>query len=83
MSTGYKFNEWNLPLDQEPHCFMNFTQWKDKLFWEPTLKRLQKVTSTEWDLVSWMTSDFEVEIGAQIMDNVAQRELFCYNFSGH
>jgi hypothetical protein len=25
MPIGFKFNEWNLPLDQEPHRFMNFT----------------------------------------------------------
>jgi hypothetical protein len=26
MPIGFEFNEWNLPLDQEPHRFMNFTQ---------------------------------------------------------
>jgi hypothetical protein len=25
MPIGFEFNEWNLPLDQEPHRFMNFT----------------------------------------------------------
>jgi hypothetical protein len=25
MPTGYKFNQWNLPLDHGCHCFMNFT----------------------------------------------------------
>jgi hypothetical protein len=27
MPIGFEFNEWNLPLDQESHRFMNFTQW--------------------------------------------------------
>jgi hypothetical protein len=61
-STGYEFNEWNFPLDQGPHRFMNFTQWGDKLEWEPALKRPLKITSTEWDSMSWMTFDHEVEI---------------------
>ena len=26
MSIGFEFNEWNLPLNQEVHRFMNFTQ---------------------------------------------------------
>ena len=26
MPIGFEFNEWNLPLDQELHHFMNFTQ---------------------------------------------------------
>jgi hypothetical protein len=25
MPIGFEFNEWNLPLDQELHRFMNFT----------------------------------------------------------
>jgi hypothetical protein len=25
MPIGFEFNEWNLPLDQKPHRFMNFT----------------------------------------------------------
>jgi hypothetical protein len=39
MPIGFEFNEWNLPLDQEPHRFMNFTQWGDKVTWDRTLKR--------------------------------------------
>jgi hypothetical protein len=26
MPIGYEFNEWNFPLDQGPHYFINFTQ---------------------------------------------------------
>jgi hypothetical protein len=33
MPTGYKFNKFNLPLDQKPHHFMNFTQWGDTMLW--------------------------------------------------
>jgi hypothetical protein len=36
--------------------------------WDPTLKRPQMITSSEWDLMSWMTSDYEVEIQAQSME---------------
>jgi hypothetical protein len=62
MPIGFEFNEWNLPLDQELHRFMNFTQWGDKVTWDQTLKRPQMITSLEWDPMSWMTSDNEVEI---------------------
>jgi hypothetical protein len=30
--------------------------------WDQTLKRPQMITSLEWDPMSWMTSDNEVEI---------------------
>jgi hypothetical protein len=62
---------------------MNFTQWGDKLTWESVLKRPQKITLIEWDLMLWMTSDYEIEIQAQSMDNTTQHELFCHNFGGH
>jgi hypothetical protein len=65
MPTSYEFNEWNFPLDHGPHRFMNFTQWRDKLKREPTL--------TEWDSMSWMTFDYEVEIRAQSIDDAAKR----------
>jgi hypothetical protein len=83
MPTGYEFNEWNFPLDQGPHRFMNFTQWGDKLEWEPALKRPLKITSTKWDSMSWMTFDNEVEIRARSIDDTAKREIFCHNFGGH
>jgi hypothetical protein len=62
MPIGFEFNEWNLPLDYEPHRFMNFTQWGHKVTWDRTLKRPQMITSLESDPMSWMTSDNEVEI---------------------
>jgi len=83
MPIGFEFNEWNLPLDLEPHRFMNFTQWGDKLTWDRTLKRPQIITSLEWDAMSWMTSDYEVEIRARSMEDEGQREIFCRNFGGH
>jgi hypothetical protein len=83
MPIGFEFNEWNLPLNQEPHRFMNFTQWGDKVTWDPTLKRPQMITSLEWDPMSWMTSDNEIEIRAQSMEDEAERRVFCPNFSGH
>jgi hypothetical protein len=79
----YEFNEWNLLLDQEPHRFMNFTQWGDKVTWDPTLKRPQMITSLEWDPMSWMTSDNEVEIWARSMEDEAECEVFCQNFGRH
>jgi hypothetical protein len=83
MPIGFEFNEWNLPLDQEPHRFMNFTQWGDKVTWDRTLKRPQMITSLEWDPMSWMTSDNEVEIRAQSMEDEAEHEVLCRNFGGH
>jgi hypothetical protein len=83
MPIGFEFNEWNLPLDQEPHRFMNFTQWGDKVTWDPTLKRPQMITSLEWDPMSWMTSNNEVEIQARSMEDEVEREVFCQNFGGH
>jgi hypothetical protein len=62
---------------------MNFTQWGDKLQWESAMKRPQKITSTEWDSISWMTFDYEVEILARSIDDAAKRKLFCCNFGGH
>jgi hypothetical protein len=47
MPTGYEFNKWNFLLDQGPHRFMNFTQWRDKLEWKPALMRPLKITSTK------------------------------------
>src|SRR5450759_2933129 len=83
MPIGFEFNEWNLPLDQEPHRFMNFTQWGDKVIWDRALKRPQMITSLEWDPMSWMISDYEVEIRARSMEDDGQREVFCRNFGGH
>jgi hypothetical protein len=83
MPIEYKFNEWNLLLDQEPHRFMNFIQSGDKVTWDPTLKRPQMITSLEWDPMLWMTSDNEVEIRAQSMEDEVKREVFCQNFGGH
>ena len=83
MPIGFEFNEWNLPLDQEPHRFLNFTQWGDKMTWDHTLKRPQMITSLEWDPMSWMTSDYEVEIRARSMEDEGEREVFCRNFGGH
>jgi hypothetical protein len=83
MPIGFEFNEWNLPLDQEPHRFMNFTQWGDKVTWDRTLKRPQMITSLEWDPMSWMTSDNEVEIRVQSMEDEGEHEVFCRNFGGH
>ena len=83
MPIGFEFNEWNLPLDQEPHRFLNFTQWGDKMTWNHTLKRPQMITSLEWDPMSWMTSDYEVEIRARSMEDEGQCEVFCQNFGGH
>jgi hypothetical protein len=83
MPIGFEFNEWNLPLDQELHRFMNFTQWGDKVTWDRPLKRPQMITSMEWDPMSWMTSDNEVEIQAQSMEDEGEREIFCRNFGGH
>jgi hypothetical protein len=83
MPIRFEFNEWNLPLDQEPHRVMNFTQWGDKVTWDRTLKRPQMITSLEWDPMSWMTSDNEVEIRARSMEDEGEHEVFCGNFSGH
>jgi hypothetical protein len=83
MPIGFEFNEWNLPLDQEPHRFMNFTQWGDKVTWDRTLKRPQMITSLEWDPMLWMTFDNEVEIRARSMEDEGEREVFCRNFGGH
>jgi hypothetical protein len=83
MPIGFEFNEWNLPLDQEPHRFMNFTQWGDKVTWDRTLKRPQMITSLEWDPMSWMTSDNEVEIWVWSMEDEGEHKVFCRNFGGH
>jgi hypothetical protein len=82
MPSGYEFNEWNLLLDQEPHRFMNFIQWGNKVTLDPTLKRPQMITSLEWDPMSWMTSNNEVEIRARSMEDEAERKVFCQNFGG-
>jgi hypothetical protein len=41
------------------------------------------ITSLEWDPMSWMISGYEVEIGAQSMENEAKRKVFCQNFGGY
>jgi hypothetical protein len=51
--------------------------------WDPTLKKPQMITSLEWDPMSWMTSDNEVEIRARSMENEVECEVFCRNFGGH
>jgi hypothetical protein len=83
MPIKFEFNEWNLLLNQELHHFMNFTQWRDKVTWDPTLKRPQMITSLEWDPMSWMTSDNEVKIWALSMEDETERKVFCRNFGGH
>jgi hypothetical protein len=83
MPIRYEFNEWNLLLDQEQYCFMNFIQWGDKVTWDSTLKRPQMITSLEWDPISWMISDNEVEIRARSMEDEVERKVFCRNFGGH
>jgi hypothetical protein len=83
MPIGFEFNEWNLPLDQEAHRFMNFTQWGDKETWDRTLKTPQMIISLEWNPMSWMTSDNEVEIRARSMEDEGERHVFCRNFGGH
>jgi hypothetical protein len=35
------------------------------------------ITSLKWDTMLWMTSDNEVEIRAQSMEDEAEREVFC------
>jgi hypothetical protein len=45
--------------------------------WDRTLKRLQMITSLEWDPMSWMTSDNEVEIWARSMEDEGEHEVFC------
>ena len=47
------------------------------------LKRPQIITSLEWDPMSWMTSDYEVEIRARSIKNEGQRKVFCQNFGGY
>ena len=83
MSIRFEFNEWNLPLDQEPHRFMNFTQWRNKVTWDQTLKKPQMIISLECDPMSWMTSDNEVEIRARSMKDEVEHEVFFQNFGGH
>jgi hypothetical protein len=83
MPIEFEFNEWNLPLDQEPHCIMNFTQWGDKVTWDQTLKRPQMIASLEWDPMSWMISDNEVEIQARSMEDEGEHEVFYRNFGGY
>jgi hypothetical protein len=41
------------------------------------------ITSLEWDPMSWMTSDNEVEIRARSMEDEGEREVFCRNFGRH
>jgi hypothetical protein len=48
--------------------------------WDPALKRPQMITSLEWDPMSWMTSNYEVEIRARSMEDGAEREVFCSKF---
>jgi hypothetical protein len=47
------------------------------------LKRPQMITSLKWDLMLWMTSNYNVEIQAQSMENEVERTVFCQTFSGH
>jgi hypothetical protein len=41
------------------------------------------ITSLEWDPMSWMTSNNEVEIRVLSMEDEGEREVFCRNFGGH
>jgi hypothetical protein len=41
------------------------------------------ITSLEWDPMSWMIFDNEVEIRARSMEDEGEREVFCRNFGGH
>ena len=50
---------------------------------ETALKKTLMIISAKSELISWMTSNFEVEIQARSMDNVIECELFCCNSSGH
>jgi hypothetical protein len=50
--------------------------------WDRTMKRPQMITSLEWDPMSWMTSDNEVEIRTRSMEDEGEREVFCRNFGG-
>jgi hypothetical protein len=52
----------------------------DKVTWDWTLKRPKMITSLEWDPMSWMTFNNEVEIRARSMEDEAEREVFCRNF---
>jgi hypothetical protein len=51
--------------------------------WDPTLDIPILITSIEWDSISWMTSNFELEIRTRSMDNEREHKLFCGNFGGH
>jgi hypothetical protein len=51
--------------------------------WDPTLKRPQMIIYLEWDPMSWMTSNNEVEIRARSMEDEVEREVICQNFGGH
>jgi hypothetical protein len=54
---------------------MNFTQWGDKVTWDWILKRPQMITSLEWDPMSWMTSDNEVEIRVRSMEDFQKKSM--------
>lgn len=83
MPLGYEYNRWNLPLDQEPHHFLNYRHWGKLMAWDPSKRRHTLYTSTDVDPLFWMTSDYEVETRASVMEDAPQRELFCRNFGGH
>ena len=83
MPYGHEYNRWTLPLDQEPHMFLNYKFWGKPMQWEPQMQRHALYTSTSMDPMFWMTSDFEVESRARAIGNEEQRELFCRNFGGH
>jgi hypothetical protein len=51
-----------------------------KVTWDAAL---QMIKSLEWDPMSWMTSDHEVEIHARSMENEVDHEVFCQNFGRH
>ena len=83
MPYGHEYNRWTLPLDQEPHMFLNYKFWGKPMRWNPETRRHDVYTSTSVDEMFWMTSDFEVESRARAIDSDEQRELFCRNFGGH
>jgi hypothetical protein len=51
--------------------------------WDAALKRPHMITSFRWDPMSWMTSDYEVEIRARSMENEVELKVLCRNFGGH
>jgi hypothetical protein len=63
---------------------MNHRHWEKKSTnWDSKLKKLISITTDKWNVMSWMTCDYEVEIGAQNMEDQVEHGLFSCNFGGH